>query len=94
MDGVSLSESVAGSLAGLAEDPRDAAARDLAILYAAKIDETPGALFDLGPKLLASLDALGLTPRSRSAGGKTPDTGPVRNPLDELRDRRAARGQA
>lgn len=91
---MSLSESVATSLAGIEQDPRDAAVRDLVVMYAKKIDEKPGSVFDLGPKLLAGLEALGLTPRARSAGGKLPDTRAADNPLDELRNRRAARGKA
>lgn len=49
-------------------------------------------LSDLGPKLLAALEALQLTPRARTAvmkggnGGSAPAS-----PLDELRARRAAR---
>jgi hypothetical protein len=49
---------------------------------------------DLGPKLLAALDALGLTPKARAAGGKG-DSGdkPTRlaNPLDRLRAEHATR---
>lgn len=48
---------------------------------------------DLGPKLLAALVELGLTPKARAAlskGGR--DDGPAQSPLDELRARRAARG--
>jgi len=48
---------------------------------------------DLGPKLLAALDALGLTPKARTAGKEAPGGQPKpANPLDELRARRAARG--
>jgi hypothetical protein len=47
---------------------------------------------DLGPKLLAVLTSLGLTTAGRGAakdaGGKHDD----RNPIDEIRARRAARG--
>ena len=49
---------------------------------------------DLGPKLLAALTALGMTPAARGAlAGKVnpaPD-GAVRSPLDELRAKRAAK---
>jgi hypothetical protein len=45
-----------------------------------------------GPKLLAALDALALTPRARAAitKGVTGDK-PAADPIDELRARRAAR---
>lgn len=48
---------------------------------------------DLGPKLLAALDSLGLTPKARA--GKEGHGGPGKpaNPIDELRARRAARGR-
>lgn len=76
----------------------DGAAVALAKQYAAEIDDGGcgecGSRFErmekLGPKLLAALEALSMTPRSRAAlvkGG--PDVGA--SPLDELRQRRAAR---
>lgn len=44
---------------------------------------------DLGPKLLAALDALGATPKARAVGGnpagKKPGTGGVLSPLAQLR---------
>jgi hypothetical protein len=48
---------------------------------------------DLGPKLLATLDALGMTPKGRAAiiGKGAPTREPAASPLDELRARRAAR---
>lgn len=46
---------------------------------------------DLGPKLLAALTALGLTPAGRGAKGGGGGGG-VRSKLDELRERRARRG--
>lgn len=49
---------------------------------------------DLGPKLLAALTALGMTPAARStaAKGGTPDAGnPAGDALDALRARRRAR---
>lgn len=48
---------------------------------------------DLGPKLLAVLDALGLTPKARAATKQTPAGAAPRpaNPLDQLRARRAQR---
>jgi hypothetical protein len=51
---------------------------------------------DLGPKLLTALQALGLTLAGRGAGkGASGDGNPAtprtQNPIDELRERRAAR---
>jgi hypothetical protein len=47
---------------------------------------------DLGPKYLAALAALGLTPASRAVkGGASNDSEP--SPLDELRERRRTRAQ-
>jgi len=45
---------------------------------------------DLGPKLLAALTALGLTPAGRGAKGGQ-NGAPTTNPLDELKARRATR---
>lgn len=45
---------------------------------------------DLGPKLLAALTALGMTPAGRGAKGGT-QVGPVASKLDELRNRREQR---
>lgn len=65
----------------------DSAAVELARVYARALDND-GALDVLGPKLLAVLESLGMTPRSRSAkGGQDATT----SPLDELRERRDAR---
>lgn len=87
---MSLSESVSSSLDALAPDARDDAARFLARYYAATIDDNPDQLEQLGPKLLVTLEALGLTPRARSAATQgAPSAGT--NPLDQLRDRRARR---
>ncbi len=50
---------------------------------------------DLGPKLLAALEALRMTPRSRAQkwGGKD-DRAATVNPLDQLAQRRAGLGRA
>lgn len=49
-------------------------------------------LVQLGPKLLTAMDALLITPKARSALQKgVKDAGKRRNPLNELRARRAAR---
>lgn len=87
---MSLEQSVTTSLEALEPDARDGAARDLALAYARELDRYPDTLADLGPKLLAALDALGMTPRARSAALKG-GPGAARNPLDELRQRRAER---
>lgn len=43
-------------------------------------------LAELGPKLLAALVALQLTPAARATATKGPDKTPTANPLDRLRD--------
>ncbi|KXK61959.1 hypothetical protein AWW66_10995 [Micromonospora rosaria] len=72
--------------------PQDAAGKALVRRYAAAIDAdpTPELLADLGPKLLAALTALGLTPAGRGAKGGAPG-GVVAGKLDELRARREQR---
>lgn len=71
----------------------DAAAVALARLLADEIDSPEADVEKLSPRLLAVLDALGLTPKARAAltkkGGS--DDKPASDPLDELRQRRAAR---
>lgn len=76
------------------DDDRDQAAVELAVSYARAIDGE-GDLPKNGGALLRVLDALLLTPKARLA---RKSTGPVPapaeappNPLDELRERRAAR---
>lgn len=79
------------------DDPRDAAVVALALTYARKIDDGDGDLLKLGPQLLAVLESLQMSPRSRAAarrgmrGDDEPgaDDGKPRSVLDELRDRRA-----
>ncbi|HEX5120354.1 MAG TPA: hypothetical protein VFW65_34665 [Pseudonocardiaceae bacterium] len=70
---------------------RDRAALALAKRYAADLDNG-GDLDKLGPRLLAVLDALVLTPKALAAitKGVTGDK-PTADPVDELRSRRAAR---
>ena len=87
---MSLARCVTESLEALTPDARDGAARELAGVYARQLDEDPELLADLGPKLLAALEALGLTPRARAAALKGGQSA-ARNPLDELRVRRAER---
>lgn len=89
--GMGLRESVQASVSAIAE-PRDQAAVDLALTYAAEIDSGEGDLTKLGPALLAALEALGLTPRARKAV-KSDGQQPGANPLDQLAERRAGRGR-
>ena len=95
---MSLVDSVRAGLAELEPlDVRDRAVADLAIRYAEGIDDAADwqdrqrdPLAELGPKLLAALAALGMTPAARkSVVDAKPDA--RRSPLDELRARRAAR---
>jgi hypothetical protein len=58
--------------------------------------EAQTVLGELGPKLLAALVELGMTPRSRAAAsgkGGGPGDGDKRSPLDELRKRREERAR-
>ena len=98
---MALVESVTAGLAELEPlDVRDRAIADLALKYAAAIDDDEGwkdrlrdPLAELGPKLLAALTSLQMTPAARSAvvkGAKA--DAPKRSPLDELRAKREARG--
>lgn len=77
----------------LSLSPADAAAAELAERYARQIDDG-GELEKIGPKLLATLAALGMTPRSRKAVVKDwPPPAPV-SPLDAARAKRRARAGA
>jgi hypothetical protein len=97
---MSLRASVATGLAELEPlDVRDRAVADLALLYAEHIDDVGNwadklrdPLAELGPKLLAALVALQMTPAARNAIVKAPDAPAPANPLDELRAKRAERG--
>ena len=98
---MALADDVRAGIAALGDlDPRDAACAALAVSYAEHIDDPQDwgdvqrdPLAELGPKLLAALTALGLTPAARKGivGDKTPEA-PKRSPLDELRAKRAERG--
>ena len=68
----------------------DTAAVELAAAYGAAID-AGGEVDKTGPLLLAALESLLMTPKSRAAtkGGDRDDRGS--NPLDQLRAKRSAR---
>jgi hypothetical protein len=80
-------------------DARDQAAAALALKYAELIDRwestPPGEVLTVvGPKLLATLHQLHLTPASRGKIGESTREQPQQqqaNPLDELKKRRAER---
>lgn len=72
--------------------PVDEAAIALARAYASAIDLDTEELSKLGPKLLAALESLLLTPRARAAVVKGAPDEPRTSPLDELRQRRRKRG--
>lgn len=92
---MSVSDSVRAALAAATVDPRDQAAADLALAYAADIDDREGDIAKLGPALLATLEALLMSPRARAAAKKAvTDAKPAANPLDQLAAARARRGRA
>jgi hypothetical protein len=68
----------------------DAGLCRLATTYAAAIDANAEALSDLGPKLLAALEALGASPRARAAMVRRQGPG-VTTELEKLRDARRSR---
>lgn len=90
-----LTRAVAAALKDAPLQPQDAAGKALVRRYAAAIDAdpTPELLADLGPKLLAALTALGLTPAGRGVKGGG-QGGTVAGKLDELRARREKRARA
>lgn len=89
-----LEAKVISALDDLRTAPSDAAAVELALTYARHIDLGDD-LTKLGPALLATLTALGMTPSARAALAKGGGAGePAKSPLDELRARRARRDSA
>jgi hypothetical protein len=86
-------ECLAASVGTLQVRPADAAVIRAAQEYAAELD-AGGDVTKLGPLYIAALTALGLTPAARAAlaGKGVPTDGQRANPLDELRQRRRARG--
>jgi hypothetical protein len=97
---MSLTDSVRAGLDQLEPlDVRDRAVADLALLYAAHLDDNADwadklrdPLAELGPKLLAALTSLQMTPAARKEALKGAEQAPPASPLDELRKRRTARG--
>lgn len=92
----SVSQALTEALKAAELTPADDAAVALAHTYAAAIDEATDperALADLGPKYLAVLTSLRMTPQARAVtdaspkGGTTANAG---NPLQALRGGRAA----
>lgn len=69
----------------------DAGTVELARAYAASIDSATEPLSNLGPKLLACLDALLMTPKARAAVVKGGDDEEQPNPVDQLREKRRQR---
>jgi hypothetical protein len=92
-----LVNALEGALASVQIRPEDAAAVALARRYAEQVDTAPDELAKVGPLLLATLTALGMTPAGRAAvlgkGGDRND-GARKSAADELRERRAARQHA
>jgi hypothetical protein len=80
--------------------PQDAAAKALARRYAQLLDEARDAEVevevydDLGPKYLAVLTALRLTPAGRGVKGGAGDASPGVSKLDDLRARRERQRRA
>lgn len=92
----SFAETVVGAMGPLNLADVDAAAARLAYAYAQAIDITgdPDVLAKLGPKLLDTLDALGMTPKSRAAtarGEADDQPSPRARAIAELRARSHAR---
>jgi hypothetical protein len=99
---MSLRESVDAALAADTIDDADQGVVALVRLYADTIDDDLGAVKDLGPKLLAALEALQLSPRARAlarihrlgeTGGSSGAAGKPAG-LDELRARRHRKSRA
>lgn len=89
-----ISQALTEALESAQLQVRDLGAVALAGRYAVLLDQSaddPKVLAELGPKLLAVLTALGLTPAGRGVKEGSGDSAPVVSKLDELRARREAR---
>ena len=94
-DAATISRDVAKVLREILQSGQDDLYDKLVVL-AIRIEEVNVAA-TIGPKLLAALDQLQLTPKARSGvvqAGKTTSADPGRSALDELRGRRASRAAA
>jgi hypothetical protein len=93
---MSMADSVQAALGADPIATTDVAVAQLALLYADTIDEDPAMIKDLGPKLLAALESLQLSPRARAlarvhALSKGTTDGTAAGRRDDLADIRAAR---
>lgn len=88
--GMTVADALSDALETAATSGADGATIELAKRYAAEIDAGED-LAKLGPKLLACLDALLMTPKARAAVVKGGEDEPETNPLDDLRERRRKR---
>jgi len=89
---MNMQQSVQRALDTEQREPRDEAVAALALAYAAEIDAGEEGILDkLGPKLLASLEALQMSPRARAIAkrGAAADAPARKSRMDELRERRA-----
>lgn len=104
--GRAVAAAVRLGIGGVRAQGRDRAAVVLAMTYAAALDGVEvcehcgrgagaGDVGKLGPQLLAALEALALTPRSRAAAGRPPaaPVAPVVSELEQLRREHDARGR-
>jgi hypothetical protein len=89
----SLEKAVRAALTAKPPAPSDVATAELALTLALRIDEDEADYRTAGA-LLAALEALQMSPRSRAAAhrGEVKDV-PAGNPLDQLAARRARAGQ-
>lgn len=96
MKGVLLADALDQALTEADHHNIDAATVQLARSYAEAIDDSTEELSKLGPRLLACLEALLLTPQARAKilSGQDDDDEEPTNPIDELRDRRKRRTEA
>lgn len=85
-----MATAVRASLRTVTLTAADRGAAELAVHYALAIDADPDTLDVLGPKLLAALESLGMTPRARRSLVR--GVNDASSPLDELHARRRHRG--
>jgi hypothetical protein len=84
---------VGQSLLDIKIQPTDLGAAGLALKYADQIDKgNLATLAKLGPLLLATMESLQMTPKSRAIAARGTSSGkPVNAKFDELRQRRSER---